>query len=84
MRYQTRIGNTAFVMHERTVDFFDRFKSCIESNDNPSRRMQPSGHHCITAETAPYTMKERLLRRLEWFYELYVVLGKSDTMGSKS
>lgn len=75
-KYQTRIGNTAFVIHERLVDLFDRFESCMESIVNPSCRTQPSEHHCITAETAPYTMKERLLRKLEWFYELYAVLGK--------
>lgn len=75
-KYQTRIGNTAFVIHERIVDLFDRFESCMESIVNPSCRTQPSDHHCITAESAPYTMKERLLRKLEWFYELYAVLGK--------
>lgn len=82
-KYQTRIGNTAFVIHERIVDLFDRFESCMESIVNPSCRTQPSDHHCITAESAPYTMKERLLRKLEWFYELYAVLGKPITMRSK-
>lgn len=82
-RQQTRIGNTAFIIHERIVDLFDRFESCMESIVNPSHRMQPCDHHCITAETAPYTMRERLLRRLEWFYEIYAVVGKPNTMRFK-
>lgn len=81
---ETRIGDKAFVIHERVVDLFHRFESCMESIVNPSCRTQPSDHHCITAESAPYTIKERLLRRLEWFYELYAVLGKQNTMRSKS
>lgn len=81
---ETRIGDKVFVIHERVVDLFHHFESCMESIVNPSRRTQPSDHHCITAESAPYTIKERLLRRLEWFYELYAVLGKPNTMRSKS
>lgn len=81
---ETRIGNAAFVIHERVVDLFNSFESCMESIVYPSCRTQPSDHHCITAESAPYTMKERLLRRLECFYELYAVLGRPSPMRSKS
>ena len=80
---QKLIGNTTFIIHERIVELFDRFESCMERIVIPSGRTQPSEHYCITAESAPYTMREVLLWRLKWFYELFAVVGKPNIMRYK-
>ena len=80
---KTVIGNTIYIIHQRIVDLFYRFQSCIESIVRPSDRWQPSDHDFISAETAPYSLREKLLQKLEWFYELYAVVGKPNIMSYK-
>lgn len=63
---------SAFSIHVELVDIFTRFESCRKL----SLGMDPSLHDRVTAQTAPYTVREVIIRKFGWYYELLAVLGK--------
>lgn len=68
----TQKGISTFSIHVELVDIFTRFESCRKL----SLGMEPSLHNRVTAQTAPYTVREVILRTFGWYYDLLAVLGK--------